>query len=466
MKTILFLDDWMLERATGLERIWYKPTFVKQLITDFHPESLGYGGYYSVFYDDRLGKYVMYLAVYPPEADPGTFVLRLLSDDPYNWENPTYDTSITPSWKGFKDVLTHQNGDRFWPLVTRSLAGTPFADRGYVATLIPADTRDQNSYLAFSEDGLHFEIDYDHPWHNARSDTWSGITWNANRGFYQISTRPFNVDRRIATITTEDFETFSPLTTLLQPDHLDPMGAEIYSMPIISYDDLFIGLPHMYLTDPTEDHARLKFIGRVESQLAYSYNGTNWYRTTRSAFPENPPYGMQGGGQNYVEEIVRTKDNKLLFFSSGSYGQHAAYVDLQNEGKSTSGFFAPLLFEMRLDGFCSYKTKSKNGILRTKTVIPKNGKLELNLRTTPSTFVKVQILDGETIEPISGYTFDDAKPITGDHLFAQPRWTDHDDLSELIDRPIRLEFMMCEAELFAIRLECQVFIGRYPADNL
>ena len=54
MKTILFLDDWMLERATGLERIWYKPTFVKQLITDFHPESLGYGGYYSVFYDDRL----------------------------------------------------------------------------------------------------------------------------------------------------------------------------------------------------------------------------------------------------------------------------------------------------------------------------------------------------------------------------------------------------------------------------
>ena len=121
---------------------------------------------------------------------------------------------------------------------------------------------------------------------------------------------------------------------------------------------------------------------------------------------------------------------------------------------------------MRLDGFCSYKTKSNNGILRTKTIIPKNGKLELNLRTTPSTFIKVQILDGETIEPILGYTFDEAIPITGDHLFAEPRWTNHNDLSEWIDRPIRLEIMLREAEIFAIRLDCQVFIGRYPADSL
>jgi len=466
MNTILFIDDWMLERADGLERVWYKPTFVKQLITDFHPETLGYGGYYSVFFDEKLQKYVMYLAVYPPEADPGTFVIRLESDDPYNWETPKYDTSSKPAWKGFENVLTEQNGDRFWPLVTRSLAGTPFADRGYVTTLIPADRNDQNSYLAFSQDGLNFEIDYDNPWHNARSDTWSGVTWNEAQGFFQISTRPFNVDRRISTITTKDFESFSSLTTLLQPDHLDPIGSEIYSMPIIPYEDIFIGFPHMYLTDPVENKARLKFIGRVETQLVYSYNGTNWYRTNRTAFPENPPYGMQGGGQNYVHEIVRTNDDKLLIYSGGSYGQHAAYTDLQKEGKSTSGFFSPLLFEMRLDGFCSYKTKSKQGILRTKTVIPKDGKLELNLRTTPSTAVKVQILDGENMEPIPGYTFEDAIPINGDHLFAQPCWTDHVTLDELIDRPIRLEFMMVEAEIFAIRLNCQVFIGRFPADNL
>ena len=105
MKAILFLDNWLIERTDCVDRQWYKPKYVKQLIEDFHPETLGYGGYLSAFYDENLGKYVMYLAVYPPEADPGTFVLRLETDDPYEWPTPTYDVDAKPAWKGFKDVV-------------------------------------------------------------------------------------------------------------------------------------------------------------------------------------------------------------------------------------------------------------------------------------------------------------------------------------------------------------------------
>ena len=107
-QTILFLDNWMLEKQVGLERVWGKPRFVKEVFSDIHPQALGYGGYASMFWDERVVKYVMYCAVYPPEADPGTFVLRLESDDPFTWGDPHYDTSVTPAWKGFDQVVVNE----------------------------------------------------------------------------------------------------------------------------------------------------------------------------------------------------------------------------------------------------------------------------------------------------------------------------------------------------------------------
>ena len=106
MQTILFLDNWLIEKQVCLERVWHQPHFVKELFDDFHPQVLGYSGYDTVFYDERLGKYVMYVAVYPPEADPGTFVVRLQSDDPTNWPNPRYDATVTPAWKGFDRAVS------------------------------------------------------------------------------------------------------------------------------------------------------------------------------------------------------------------------------------------------------------------------------------------------------------------------------------------------------------------------
>jgi hypothetical protein len=165
-------------------------------------------------------------------------------------------------------------------------------------------------------------------------------------------------------------------------------------------------------------------------------------------------------------EMLRTHEDKLLFLATGSWGEHASYPDMQKAGFDTRGTFGPLLYDLRLDGFCSLKTWGKDGLLRTKAIIPQSGELSLNVRTTRHTAVRVQILDGNTGEPIPGYTLDEALPISGDHLFAAPRWQEHQDVSALIDKPIRIEIMMREAELFAIRIPCQVYIGTEPTETL
>ena len=139
---------------------------------------------------------------------------------------------------------------------------------------------------------------------------------------------------------------------------------------------------------------------------------------------------------------------------------------MQAAGMDTTGFFGPLLYEMRLDGFCSLKTWGKDGVLRTKTIIPKAADMSLNVRTTAHTAIRVQMLDGEIAQPIPGYTWDEAVPISGDHLFAVPRWKERADISELVDRPVRIEIAMREAEVFAIRVPCQVFVGHTPTEML
>lgn len=470
MKTIFFLDNWMIEQQICLDRVWGKPRFVKEIFRDYHPHVLGYGGYATVFWDEQVGQYVMYAAVYPPEADPGTFAIRLESNDPTQWADPIYDVATTPAWQGFERVVVNEQGERFWPVYINSLAGTPLADRGYLMSTFHPVREMNQSIIGFSEDGLHFDIGQTQTWQQTKADTWCGWVWNQAGGFFQILTRPVHVDRRISVITTPDMETFSPTVTILQPDAFDPPGTEFYSMPVDPYEDLFIGQLHVFRTDLFEQ-GRIKMAGCMETHLTYSYNGLNWYRTPREPFLPIRDFGELGGGQIYSMEMLRTHPNggegeKLLFFAHSSWGEHASYPDMQKAGFDTRGAFGMLLYEMRLDGFCSLRTKGKDGLLRTKTIIPQAGDLRLNLRTSRHTAVRVQILDGETGEAIPGYTLDEAIPISGDHLFARPRWQERQDLVELVGKPIRIEVRMREAELFAMRIECQVYVGTEPTVSL
>ena len=471
MKGIWFFDDWMLERRDCLERVWGKPTFVKELFTEFAPPGYSYGGYITAFFDERLGRYVMYIVTYPPYKKGFTDVLRLQSDDPYDWPNPSYDPSVSPDWNGFKDVTVDQNGDPIWAYSVHSLASTPLADRGYVTTM--ADIPRHLTLGGFSDDGVHFTIDRDRPWLNPGADDCGDILWNPEAGVYEIITRPLYADRRIAISVTKDFKEFSRPITVLQPGAQDRTGTEFYDLRARPYEGMYIGMNHVFTTDHFEETSSvsppwpwLKYYGRMETELTYSYNGLHWYRSDREPFMGLRDYGLPGGGTVYGMEMLRTSDDALLFYASGSKAGHGDDVAVQEAGLDSTGLHNTLLYKMRLDGFCSLKTPGYRGVLRTKTIVPKSGQISLNVRTMAHTEIRVQILDGKTAEPIPGYSWDEAQPISGDHLFAEPRWKKRNDISELIDRPIRIEIAMREAELFGIRNECEALYACEPLTTL
>ena len=466
MKGIWLFDDWMLDRSDCLQRVWGKPTFVKEIFTRFYPpRSLGYAGYVTAFYDERLGHYVMYLYIHSSQ-----FGFRLQSEDPYNWPDPSCDPSASPDWKGFNDVVVDQQGNPIWAYAVHSLASTPLSDRGYVSTVL--DIPRHLTLGGFSDDGVHFEIDRTRPWLDPGADNTGDILWNPQAGLYEIINRRVYGDRRIALSTTTGFEQFSRPVTILQPDAKDRLGTELYDMPARPYEDMFVGLLHVFTTDRFEEVGSdpkwpvIKYLGRMETELTYSYNGLYWYRSMREPFIGIRDYGLQGGGTVYGMEMLRTSDDSLLFFVQAAPGGHADYLQMQAAGLDTAGHFNVLLYEMRLDGFCSLKTWGHEGALRTKVIIPKAGEMSLNVRTMAHTHVRVQMLDGMTAQPIPGYTWDEAVPISGDHLFASPRWVERSDISELVGRPVRIEIAMREAELFAIRNECEAYYACEPLPTL
>jgi len=55
-------------------------------------------------------------------------------------------------------------------------------------------------------------------------------------------------------------------------------------MPILQYEQLFVGLLWVYHTDPKVDGTNKYLLGKIDCQLAYSYDGWHFQRTVREPF--------------------------------------------------------------------------------------------------------------------------------------------------------------------------------------
>ena len=222
--------------------------------------------------------------------------------------------------------------------------------------------------IAFSRDGLNWKVDTKTRWLPHLSDTCNPPIYNPRTGQLMIFCRPEFVDRRIARVTTTDMKTFSPAATILQPDAEDPVNREFYGLNPIFYDDIFVGILQIYDTEPTEN-SPFKMLGTNEVQLAYSYNGQNWYRASRHAFFPRTEPGTSFGGCVYIGGPIRTRENRLLFCVTGSWVAHDC-------GKDLPGGYNPVLthlYDMRLDGFVYLKTRAVQGLIQTKMVVSQGG---------------------------------------------------------------------------------------------
>ena len=460
MQSLYFFDDWLLDVREGLDRKMGQPRTLKKIYPEGHP-ILSAARLLTIHRYEKNGRYAAYVDCHGSEGHR-RFLVRVETDDPFEWPLPQVSEGPGQLWRRTKDVVLTQDGEAMWPSTYCILAGTPQEDRGYYVATVTQYKDEKKQFFAFSDDGIHYHVKDDKPWRPYMSDTSNPVVWDPFRERYLIGYRPWLVDRRVAMGTTTDFAQVHDLGVVLQPDSLDPPGTEFYGLSFRLYDDIFIGTLSVYSTEPSEC-SRIKWEGCVETHLAYSYDGDHWYRPFREPFLARREPGEGGGGSIYAGlSGVRTADGRELILAMGSLGDHNAYresigVDLYEQGT----WWSQLLYDLRPDGCVYLKTRARWGHIRTRALLVEGDDLTLNIRTLPTGEVRVQALDPESYEPIPGYTLEECVPVTGDHLAAPVRWQERNGLGGLNGKPVLLEVRVREGELYAMRFNYRPYYAAY-----
>jgi hypothetical protein len=107
-------------------------------------------------------------------------------------------------------------------------------------------------------------------------------------------------------------------------------------------------------------------------------------------------------------------------------------------------------YALRTDGFVSVNAPYAGGEMATRLLRFTGRTLALNVSTSAAGSVRVEIRDTAG-NPVSGYTLDDAEEIVGDSIERPVEWKGGCDISALAGKPIRLRFVMKDADLYAIK---------------
>ena len=158
-----------------------------------------------------------------------------------------------------------------------------------------------------------------------------------------------------------------------------------------------------------------------ESLLRPGIGDENW--TTRNNYP--------------ALGLIQTGDSEISIFVQRRYAQPTAYLERMT---------------LRLDGFASLNAGYEEGQMITKPLDFTGNKLELNYSTSAAGSIRVEILD-ESGTPIDGYGIDDCDGLIGDEISGYVSWKGSTDLSKISGKPVRVRFVMNDADIYSLRFE-------------
>ena len=460
-RTILFFDDMPLERRANLQRHIGRPHPVAGGVFEDPHLDVNFA-YPSVHWDERDGCWRMYhMGVSWDgkawESRPVNISATAVSDDGVDWRIDDLTKRVKLAHRRFPhqlvDVEDFVHADRVWGgvpmgMVYRNDRATDERLRFVACGAVPfrpspdGPAPINRSVLLTSPDGLHWETHLDTHWHPTGSEGHAMPYWNPHRGCYAIPTRPGWGMRRVALIETADWHTFTEPTMIVEPDALDTPHAQVYGMPVYPYDDYFIGLLWIYHTNPAVDAGGKSKGGTIDCQLAYSTNGVYFKRALRDAFIGLRQPGEYGSTINIPSGLV-VRDDGIMIYSCTARQEHAVAPprDVRNS--------AILTYRLRRDGFCYLQPDGGYGRATTRRMVWMGNHLSVNA-AVPDGELRVQITDDRG-QPIAGYTFDECQPLHGDELAWAPRWTSGHMMTELADRPIRIDLQLFNGRLYAIR---------------
>ncbi len=226
----------------------------------------------------------------------------------------------------------------------------------------------------------------------------------------------------------------------LVSSHNDPAewGADIYSMPVFTYEGLYIGMPSLF------NHfgpAWGNQAGQCNVELTVSRDLLTWERVCdRAIFIPVGPREHFDAGFVWACAYPQIHGDEIWFYYSGLPTAH----DFEKVSDEDSGVGLSVL---RLDGFVSLDAGEAEGTLLTQPLVPAGPELYLNL-DAPSGEARVEVLDADG-SPIAGLSGEACMPAQGDDVSVPVRWRGDASLAAVVGQPVQLRIHLRNAKLYA-----------------
>lgn len=477
----LFLDNLMVDRLEGgAQRVFHHPVPREVVITFDRPWEGNTCASISVFKDgDRYRMY--YRGSNAPGSAGGerrghhSVDCYAESPDGIQWTRPSLGQvefqgskdnnilskpAVTPGWR--LDALN--------PFRDDNPDATPDARYKALAPLYGPGTnpdgwtdREKALSVLKSPDGIHWSLLQENGVFRREGffDSQNVAFWDQNIKAYRTYFRDVTpaVGRDIKTATSPDFITWSTGTFLT---HGRKPSAQFYTNGIRPYHrapHISIGLPCMYEDRPwspameqlPDSEKRQKNIAAwkrpgplSEVQLMWSRDGGTFELSPSTFMPPGPErpgtYTYHDGVAWHLVETASDLEGaapELTLYRLESY--YVGDVRLRR-------------YTLRLDGFASIHAPTSGGELITPPLIFKGSRLSLNFASSAFGSLRVEIQDADG-KPVPGFTLADSVELYGDTVARNALWKENPDLAALAGKPVRLRFVMKDANLYSITFE-------------
>ena len=514
----LFLDEMFFASARGVELAMNPPVDGGTCIEADRPwESAAACGWCVVVPDEKAGHVKMYYeasANQPIGPDGLPQPLRSMccavSTDGIHWEKPdlgnyefngSRDNNIVlmgeadQGKQAVQDgVIVMTEGRAYDQMGSVVIDESDAPERRYKMLFCGSECKMR---AAYSPDGLSWTVINDwKPVSDQGADSGNIVLWDPTLGKWVGYFRVWDATRRVARVETDDFENWpnrSAESVVLAPDELDsydthldgpffiagqwidkrlkgmrfdpdgPLeqfmwftddenaldGVDFYNQPVTIY-------PHAarsYVMPFTAFYHRANLL---EIQLAVSRDGVHWQRPGDRQPWVRMPFEEDGIRIMYCGPGVVRDGSRLYHYHSYSQSWH---------GHGRPGQYEPVPVpessgsvrraELRLDGYMSVDAGNLEGGFVTPPMVHSGKRLELNVDTSASGWVKVELLDvhGRPIwgYRLEGYALQECDRIIANSTNHTVTWNGNADVSSLAGKPIRMHVRMRNAKLYAFQ---------------
>ncbi len=436
----LFVDDFWIAEAHAVTRRLHEPVRREIVISAEHPWERGGVSYMVTFREgDRFRAWYRCDQEMPIQGERQPLIGYAESTDGIHWEKPRL---------GLIEFQGSTDNNLVWTGPGNNMS--PFLD-------LHPDAPEDERYKAIvrtgdilalvSPDGLRWRLMQTEPILTDRPfDSHNVAFWDAERGEYVAYTRGVAGEgnfksgvRWIRRSTSTDFRRWTPLEPI---DAGDTPFEHLYTNACVQYERA----PGTYLMFPS------RFVPEREPIPGWEYgsgvndivfmssrDGLRFDRSFMEAFVRP---GLDAGNWHergiYMERgILQTTPEELSLY--GMENWRLPSVGIRR-------------FSLRTDGFVSVRAGYAGGEFVTRPLMFGGNTLKLNFSTSAVGSVRVEIQDIAG-EPQSGFTLDACPELFGDEIDGAVKWAGDGDLRSLVGQPVRLRFVLKDADLFAFRFE-------------